>query len=217
MKSHARKFFVLGRLLLVLALLLQVSGVAFAQVWTDKPDYMPGSVVTISGSGDAMQSGQPSYVDGQPVHVAVNGPNGWSSSCDAIVASAAWSCQVTLSADPAVAVGPYTYTATSSTPRRRADRRDRNIYRWECGPYGICIRCGGNPVSGAIVACIAGCNNTGQQSPSPTGATGASPCKWNPGGACANATIQASQGQTIYWTQTVNVCQGELTPFSRLP
>ena len=39
MKLHTRKIFVLGRLLLVLAPLLQVSGVAFAQVWTDPLDH----------------------------------------------------------------------------------------------------------------------------------------------------------------------------------
>ena len=58
MKSHMRKIFVLGRLLLVLALLLQISGDAFAHVWTDKPDYAPGETVTFSGNGDNMQNGQ---------------------------------------------------------------------------------------------------------------------------------------------------------------
>ena len=215
MKSHMRKIFVLGRLLLVLALLLQVSGVAFAQVWTDKPDYMPGSVVTISGNGDAMQNGQPSYVGGQPVHVAVTGPNGWTSSCDATVGSGAWSCQVTLSTDPAVAVGPYTYTATSSTLDGAPIVETGTFTDGNADLTGYVYDSGGNPVAGATVTCIAGCTNTGQQNPDPTGPTGAFSLQVEfQGGAntCVDVTIQASQGQTIYWTQTVNVCQGGTYP-----
>ena len=83
---------------------------AHAAVWTDQQDYAPGSVVTISGDS----SDGTGYVAGNPVDVAVSGPNGWIGSCSATVADDelnSWSCQVTLDSDPAVAVGDYSYTA----------------------------------------------------------------------------------------------------------
>ncbi len=98
---------------LALILAMLVAPLANAQVWTDQADYAPGSVVTISGDNSTMQNGQLPYVDGNAVSVSVLGPNGWTSACNATVAGGAWSCQVTLSSDPAIAVGPYTYTATS--------------------------------------------------------------------------------------------------------
>ena len=139
MKSLTRKIFVLGRLLLVLALLLQISGVAFAQVWTDQLDYAPGSVVTISGDGNNMQNGQAPYVDGETVTVVVVGPNGpasddnpngFSSTCTAAVVqtdpsnplSAAWSCQVTLSKS-----GPSPWARTRIRPRSTASRMDNSV------------------------------------------------------------------------------------------
>jgi len=91
------------------------AGIAGAEVWTDQSDYAPGSVVTIHGGNDS--AGAPGYVPGQMVDVAVSGPNGWTSSCSATVGddeSDSWSCQVTLDSDPAVAVGDYSYTATST-------------------------------------------------------------------------------------------------------
>ena len=86
---------------------------AAASVYTDQPDYTPGSVVTISGDNDS--SGAPGYVEGNTVDVVVSGPNGWTSSCSATVAAGgSWSCTVTLDSNPAVAVGSYSYTATST-------------------------------------------------------------------------------------------------------
>ena len=92
-------------LLVSLTMILALPGSAFAQVYTDQADYAPGSVVTISGDVNYMQPNQPAYVDGQPVYVEVVGPNGWTSHCDTTVAAGVWSCQVTLSSDPAIAVG----------------------------------------------------------------------------------------------------------------
>lgn len=79
-------------------------GSALAAVSTDKTDYSPGSVVTISGSG---------YDGDISVDVSVSGPNGYSAACSAAVTDGAWSCQVTLSADDSAA-GTYTYTAVGS-------------------------------------------------------------------------------------------------------
>src|SRR6185503_6977737 len=87
--------------------------VALAAVWTDQEDYAPGSVVTIGGNND--ENGAPGYVAGNAVDVAVSGPNGWTSACSATVgAEGAWSCTITLDSDPAIAVGDYAYTATST-------------------------------------------------------------------------------------------------------
>ncbi len=67
---------------LTAALLLAITSIALAQVWTDQQDYTPGSVVTISGGNDA--NGAPGYYAGGTVDVVVTGPhdpavaeNGW--------------------------------------------------------------------------------------------------------------------------------------------
>ena len=118
---------------IILAMLLATGVLAFTT--TDQPDYAPNSVVTISGDGSQMQNGQLPYVDEALVTVVVTGPHGpydannnplgYSSTCTAIVGAAdpndpnavatsgAWSCQVMLSENPDIALGLYTYTATS--------------------------------------------------------------------------------------------------------
>jgi hypothetical protein len=81
-------------------------------VSTDQADYVPGSVVTISGD-DSNGAG---YQAGETVDVAVTAASGWTSSCSATAdESGAWSCQFTLSSDPAVAAGAYSYTATGES------------------------------------------------------------------------------------------------------
>src|SRR5215471_9620877 len=63
---------------------------AQAAVWTDQPDYSPGSVVTFHGDN----SDGVGYQGGETVHVDVNGPGSITQSCDAAVDnSGAWSCQ----------------------------------------------------------------------------------------------------------------------------
>jgi hypothetical protein len=70
----------------------------------------PGSTVTISGDN----TNGAGYAAGIGVDVVVSGPNGWTSGCSAtVVTDGTWACQVTLDADPAIAVGDYSYTATS--------------------------------------------------------------------------------------------------------
>src|SRR3972149_4140278 len=92
---------------LVLMLLVGITGVAFAAVWTDQADYSPGSVVTISGDN----SDGAGYAAGETVHVDVSGPNGYAASCDGTADdNGAWSCQVTLNSDES-AIGDYSYTA----------------------------------------------------------------------------------------------------------
>jgi hypothetical protein len=96
--------------LLSLALLLLAVAPVVATVRTDKADYAPGSVVTISGDN----SDGAGYLPGENVDVAVSGPNGYAASCSAVADEAgAWSCQVTLW-DSGLAIGDYSYTATGA-------------------------------------------------------------------------------------------------------
>jgi hypothetical protein len=100
-------------LALTTALLLAISSIAMAAVWTDQADYSPGSVVTINGDN----SDGAGYLAGETVVVEVLGPNGYNESCNpAPVADGegAWSCQVMLW-DSDLAVGEYSYTATGQT------------------------------------------------------------------------------------------------------
>ncbi|WP_448594839.1 PKD domain-containing protein [Thermoflexus hugenholtzii] len=84
---------------------------AFAAIWTDKLDYSPGEVVTISGDN----SNGAGYLPGETVRVEVWGPNGYYATCEAPVdGNGAWSCQVTLWPDER-AIGEYTYTARGLT------------------------------------------------------------------------------------------------------
>ena len=95
---------------------------AFAATWTDQPDYTPGSVVTISGDNSNFPLPEgfvegvdvpPGYRPGETVQVVVTQPVLTDLlTCDATVDEyGAWSCQVTLDADPANAVGDYSYVA----------------------------------------------------------------------------------------------------------
>ena len=99
------------RVVLTASLLLLMASSAFAAVWTDKPDYSPGSVVTISGDN----TDGAGYAAGETVHVDVAGPNSYVSFCDAIASDAgAWSCQVTLASGPE-AIGDYSYRVTGQS------------------------------------------------------------------------------------------------------
>ncbi len=91
----------------------QPVSVVRAEVGTDQADYSPGTTVTISGNNNT--DGTPGYAAGNVVDVVVTGPNGWTAACSATAgADGAWSCTITLDSDPAIAVGDYTYTATST-------------------------------------------------------------------------------------------------------
>ncbi|HLE58856.1 MAG TPA: Ig-like domain-containing protein, partial [Candidatus Limnocylindria bacterium] len=94
-----------------LSIVLFAISPSIAAVATDQSDYAPGSVVTISGDNSNFPDGS-GYLPGETVVVDVQGPNGYSATCEAPVASdGSWWCQVTLW-DSALAVGDYTYTAT---------------------------------------------------------------------------------------------------------
>ncbi len=100
-------------LILAVASLLGLFGLerALAAVWTDKLDYSPGEVVTISGDN----SNNAGYLPGETVRVEVWGPNGYYATCEAVVQEdGSWSCPVTLWPDER-AIGEYTYTATGLT------------------------------------------------------------------------------------------------------
>jgi hypothetical protein len=110
MRSSHRVLIAAAAIACASALALAAVAVTSAAVRTDKPDYPPGATVTISGDN----GNGAGYVPGNAVDVAVTGPSGWTSSCSATVdPEGAWSCQVILDPDPAVARGAYTYTATS--------------------------------------------------------------------------------------------------------
>jgi alpha-tubulin suppressor-like RCC1 family protein len=105
--SHMKKKFSVS-FSLALILMFVISSVASAAVWTDREDYAPGSVVTISGDN----SDSVGFLPNETVHVEVIGPNDYLAACDGVVDEAgAWSCQITLWDTP-LAIGDYTYTAT---------------------------------------------------------------------------------------------------------
>jgi hypothetical protein len=109
-----RKFFFI--VALTMALLLGLTSIAMAAVWTDQPDYVPGSVVTISGGND--ESGAPGYWPEAVVNVAITGPHDpafESTTCQnvPVAENGSWSCTVTLWGDLGWSVGTYEYTATS--------------------------------------------------------------------------------------------------------
>lgn len=88
--------------------MLLTAGIALGTVSTDQEDYSPGSVVTIDGDN----SNGAGYLAGETVSVTVQGPNGYTASCEGAADEAgAWSCQVTLW-DTYLAWGEYSYTAT---------------------------------------------------------------------------------------------------------
>jgi len=92
---------------------------AMAYTWPEPPDATPGSPVTINGDN---RDGA-TYQVGENVHVvAVNNDTGWTGTCDATVndvdathAFPFWACVITLSSNPAEAVGAYTYTTLGLT------------------------------------------------------------------------------------------------------
>ncbi len=86
-----------------------------ANIWTDLPDYSPGSVVTISGNDNSLNNTNVGFLAGETVHVDVTGPNGYAATCDGIADSfGKWSCQITLWASD-LAGGSYTYIAVGLT------------------------------------------------------------------------------------------------------
>ncbi len=97
-------------ILMILAMMLAPTIRVNAYTYTDKPEYTPGSVVTISGDnsdGDAYN-----FVAQELVKVDVAGPNGYTAYCEATTDDfGAWSCQVTL-LEGEIAYGEYSYTAT---------------------------------------------------------------------------------------------------------
>jgi len=104
-----------GRALVITTIVaLALPLMSLAAVHTDKADYAPGSVVTISGDNTNFLEGL-GYQAGESVQVDVQGPNGYLSSCSGLVADdGTWSCQVTLW-DSLDAVGSYTFSATGQT------------------------------------------------------------------------------------------------------
>jgi alpha-tubulin suppressor-like RCC1 family protein len=123
--------FVFGIMLLIILI-----SPASAAVWTDKEDYQPGEVVTISGDN----SDGAGYLPGETIIVDVQGPNGYKAACSAVADDqGVWSCQVTLWEDE-TAVGEYTYTATGQSSG--VSQRDHFID--SAGYYHFCwLKAGG--------------------------------------------------------------------------
>lgn len=145
------KFSIAFSIAAMIALLF--SSVAFASVWTDQQDYSPGDLVTINGDN----SNGVGYMPGESVHVEINGPNNYFSSCDAIVDEfGMWSCQVNLWPD-SLAVGSYFYTAIglTSSVRETGTFTDGNA-----SVSGIVKDTNDSPLGGVTVSCTtsSGCN-----------------------------------------------------------
>ena len=100
-------------LLAVVAMVLAAPLNVYAFTDTDKEDYTPGSVVTIFGDN----SDGALYLPGETVVVSVIQPVLPDPlTCEAVVSeTGAWSCQLQLSIDPALAVGYYEYTTLGLT------------------------------------------------------------------------------------------------------
>ena len=111
-KGLVRPKFVLF-MLLGLLLVLLLAPVAQASVSTDKPDYAPGSVVTVTGDNFGLLD---PWAVGAEVTVDVVGPYGYQFEplTTTVGLDGSWSVQLTLSDDPVVAVGEYTFTARAA-------------------------------------------------------------------------------------------------------
>jgi hypothetical protein len=98
----------------LLLLLLVAAPRASAAVWTDQPDYTPGSVVTISGNNVGLV--EPWSAEAT-VTASVTGPNEYlfDPLTTTVGLDGSWSVQLKLSDYAAVAVGDYTYTASVET------------------------------------------------------------------------------------------------------
>ncbi len=96
-----------------LLLLLLAAPAAQATVTTDQADYAPGSVVTILGNNVGLTD---PWMPGSTVTVQVVGPYGYQfdSLTTTVDTLGGWSCWFTLSDNPLVAVGEYTYTASAA-------------------------------------------------------------------------------------------------------
>ena len=110
MKNHKfatllRRSYRVLNLVMVLAMMLAPTMRVNAYTTTDKPDYQPGELVTISGQNFEIAA----YDEALPVQVYVTGPNGWTGNCEGTWTEGVWSCQVELSPDPSIALGDYTY------------------------------------------------------------------------------------------------------------
>ena len=150
-----------GRALVITTIVaLALPLMSLAAVHTDKADYAPGSVVTISGDNTNFLEGL-GYQAGESVQVDVQGPNGYLSSCSGLVADdGTWSCQVTLW-DSLDAVGSYTFSATGQTSGTTeagsfTDAININSFAADCTtdddsfPTGttVCAKASGLPGSG---------------------------------------------------------------------
>ena len=96
-------------------------GTAFAAVWTDRSDYLPGERVTICGDN----GNGAGYFHGETVEVRVYGPNGYFAECLGpdpaepeglpilVDENGTWWCRVTL-CDSRFAAGDCSYTEHDS-------------------------------------------------------------------------------------------------------
>ena len=170
-------------LTLTILIALALSTFGLAAVWTDQDDYSPGSVVTISGDN----SDGAGYLPGETVQVEVSGPNGYTAACEGVAdADGAWSCQVTLW-DSLDAVGDYAYTATGLTS---GVSQSGTFTDGGATVSGYVKDVSGNPISGATVKCISGCN---QQDSTTTNTSGYYSLTFQFSGNSNTVTLEASK------------------------
>jgi hypothetical protein len=138
---------------LTTALLLALSSIAMAAVWTDQSDYSPGSVVTISGDN---RDGA-GYLAGETVKVVVAGPNGYEATCEGVAGGeGAWNCTVTLwNSD--LAVGDYIYTAVGQTSKVN---QSGTFTDGNAKVSGYVKDSADNPIENAVVSCTSNCTES---------------------------------------------------------
>ena len=65
------------------------STLPIANLWTDQEDYEPGSTVTISGNSNSLNGNIVGFIPGETILVQVQGPNGYTATCQATPTSCA--------------------------------------------------------------------------------------------------------------------------------
>jgi len=128
-------------ILVILMMTLNAPLSVFAYTTTDKPDYIPGEVVTIKGDN----SDGDFYQVGVPVDVVVTGPtvdDHYYCTSEPALEDGSWSCTVTLSEDPLIAVGYYSYvTMQNGVVIEEGSFTDAappsNQQLWQCDPPSV--------------------------------------------------------------------------------
>jgi hypothetical protein len=195
--NHHQRTQLIGRIAaLAVAAVVALAGarLAGATVWTDLPDYSPGSTVWIQGNN----ANGADYRSGETVDVSVQGPNGYAANCSATVNGAGyWVCSIALW-DSYLAVGSYTYTALGRTSGTTESGQfwDSNLTSRAFNGATACTANELNSFTTGEIVCVSAQglgNNAGQ-------------IEWyRPGGALYRTTVFSGVGGKDDWT-VINEC-----------